>query len=106
MSFANIFNKNFMRYSNKMLDNERLSYYNMSKSCKTKISRGGNMEFKQLLKEKNMSQVNIAKCIGKTQSLVSQWVNGVCTPQPSDIFKLAEALNCSVEEIVNCFKEK
>lgn len=59
----------------------------------------------QLLRKNNITQSQLAAKIGITQQLVSKWVTGGCQPQIDMLPKLAEALNCSVEEIVNCFKE-
>lgn len=61
---------------------------------------------KQILFQRNIKQSQLAKKLGVTQQLVSKWVTGGCQPQIEMLPKLAEALNCSVEEIVNCFKEK
>lgn len=60
---------------------------------------------KQILFQRNIKQSQLAKKLGVTQQLVSKWVTGGCQPQIDMLPKLAEALNCSVEEIVNCFKE-
>lgn len=59
----------------------------------------------QLLRNNNITQAQLAAKIGITQQLVSKWVTGGCQPQIDMLPKLAEALNCSVEDIVNCFKE-
>lgn len=59
----------------------------------------------RLLRKNNITQSQLAAKIGITQQLVSKWVTGGCQPQIEMLPKLAEALNCSVEEIVNCFKE-
>lgn len=59
----------------------------------------------QLLRNNNITQAQLAAKIGITQQLVSKWVTGGCQPQIDMLPKLAEALNCSVEDIVNCFKK-
>ena len=61
---------------------------------------------KQILSARNIKQAQLAEYLGVTQQLVSKWINGRCQPQIEMLPKLAEALNCSVEDIVNCFKEK
>ena len=58
---------------------------------------------RDLLKEKGMTQAEIAKKTGYTQGLISQWCNGVCTPKIADIKKLAEVLQVDVKEILECF---
>lgn len=63
------------------------------------------MKLALLLKEKGFTQIEIARVINVSQALISKWVHGICEPQMENVVKLAEVLNCSVEEIVNCFKE-
>ena len=64
------------------------------------------MKFALLLKEKGFTQIEIARKINVSQALISKWVHAICEPQMGNVVKLAEALTCSVEEIVDCFKEK
>lgn len=61
------------------------------------------MLLKDLMKSKNYTQLKLANLIGKSQRLVSSWVNGVCSPNPSDILKLASILNVTEKEILECF---
>ena len=63
------------------------------------------MRFRELMKSKSQTQVLLAKQLGVTQSLISQWMNGKCQPQVDMIPDIAKVLNCTVEEVVNCFKK-
>ena len=58
---------------------------------------------RDLLKEKGITQAEIAKQMGCTQGLVSQWCNGLCEPKIATIKKLAEVLQVDVKEILECF---
>ena len=55
--------------------------------------------FSKILKEKQITQRTLAKKLHISQSAVSQWNNG-CTPKYEQLPKLAEVLNCSIEELV------
>ncbi|MEG2603201.1 MAG: helix-turn-helix transcriptional regulator [Carnobacterium sp.] len=61
------------------------------------------MKFKELLKEKKFSQQALADRIGKSQRLVSYWVNGKCEPQLSMVTKLSLILGVSETDIISCF---
>ena len=58
---------------------------------------------KELLKKIGLTQAGLAHKIGKSQRLVSAWCNGQCQPQLEILPKLAEILDVSVEEIIQCF---
>lgn len=60
--------------------------------------------FRSLLKERGITQSELAIQVGKSQRLISKWVNGDCQPQINMLPKLAEVLNVSVETILECFK--
>ncbi len=53
----------------------------------------------KIIKEKQITQSELAKKLNVSQSAVSQWNSG-CTPKYEQLPKLAEVLNCSIEELV------
>ena len=50
--------------------------------------------------ENHMKQIDLAKAIGKSAPLVSQWESGKRTPDVVDIWKICWALNVAVSEII------
>lgn len=63
------------------------------------------MKFKELLKNHDMTGARLGRKIGVSRALVSVWVRERGTPTTKDLLKIAEALDVSVEELLNCFKE-
>lgn len=63
------------------------------------------MKFKELLKNNDMSGARLGRKIGVSRALVSVWVTERGRPTTKDLPKIAEALDISVEEVLNCFKE-
>lgn len=63
------------------------------------------MEFKELLKQSNCTQQELAATLEITQQLVSKWVNGKCTPDPTMILAISKRLQYSSDIILNCFKK-
>lgn len=61
------------------------------------------MKLKELIKSKNITQEQLAKDLSITQSSISQWCIGICRPKIKYIKKIAQLLNVSVEEVLNCF---
>ncbi len=64
------------------------------------------MNFKNYLKTNNLTQTEIANKLKVTQSAVSLWVLGKCSPKFGTMQKLADALDVDLITIVNCFTEK
>jgi len=60
--------------------------------------------FNDLIKSKKISQTELAKKIGLSQQLVSNWTRGICQPQLEVVPKLAAILGVTIEEVVNCFQ--
>ena len=48
----------------------------------------------------NVSQKELAKRLGVTSPMVSQWENGVRSPRHSTLLRIAEALNIDVRELI------
>lgn len=64
------------------------------------------MNFKELLKKKNVTQDELAVAIGVTQSTISYWSNGVTYPRTRNLTKIAKTLGVSVKTLVESFEEK
>lgn len=64
------------------------------------------MNFKELLKKKNVTQEELAAAIGVTQSTISYWSNGVTYPRTRNLKKIANTLGVSVKTLVESFEEK
>lgn len=57
------------------------------------------INLKQILKEKNISQKEIAICCGVSQPTVSEWVSGRKTPSVENLTKLSKILGVSMNQI-------
>jgi len=51
-------------------------------------------------KDRGLSQQALAKIIGVTHAAISYWENGVNIPNVLDIWKVADALNMSIDELI------
>ena len=51
-------------------------------------------------KRVGLSQADLAKKMGISQPAVAQWENGVSRPNISLLSKLAEVLECTVDELL------
>lgn len=58
------------------------------------------MDLKQLIKNANLKQQFISLKMNVKQQQVSYWIYGRNLPQIHQLPKLAEVLNCSIEELV------
>lgn len=56
--------------------------------------------FLALLEQKGETQKDFAKNCGVSSQAISAWARGERNPKPSSVKRLAAALNCSVEDIV------
>lgn len=63
------------------------------------------MNFKELLKESKLTQMQLADCLGKSQKLVSKWCVGECEPQISDLIKMQKILNVDTNVLLRSFKK-
>ena len=61
---------------------------------------------KDLIKEKKVTQKSMAKNLGVTQSLISQWCSGKCQPQISQLKPLCQMLKVDLETLVDCFENE
>lgn len=60
-------------------------------------------ELHELLTQNNITQTSLACSMKVTQQTISNWCNKKSSPNPSQIKRLAEFLNTSSEQILNCF---
>lgn len=49
---------------------------------------------------KNLTQYELAKKIGVNQASIAQWENGATNPRYSNLIKIAEVLDCSIDDLV------
>lgn len=64
------------------------------------------MDFKTLLKEKQVTQLDLAEKLGVHQTLISLWCRGKCKPSVSCVKDISDALGASLEQVVSCFEKK
>ena len=57
-------------------------------------------------KKKDMTQGELARKIHVSSSAVSKWERGLCLPEMSKLKDLAEVLDLSLVELINCEKSK
>ena len=56
---------------------------------------------KNILKENNLTQKQLADMIGCSKTTISKWFLMQTQPTFDNIVKLIEALNCSFEELIS-----
>ena len=61
------------------------------------------MGLRDLRKNAEITQAEMAKNLGITQGSVSMWETGKSNPRMSDLPKIAAALNVPVEQVLECF---
>lgn len=54
-----------------------------------------------LMSERQLNQKQLAEAIGKSKSAVSQYLSGQAVPRKTVIEKIAEALDCTVEWLLD-----
>ena len=54
--------------------------------------------------EQGLSQQSLANMIGVTHASISYWENGVNIPNVFDVWKIADVLNISIDELVGRLK--
>ena len=65
--------------------------------------KGLKMTLKELRKNKNLTLEKLSKKVGLSFQALSLYEQGLRKPKIETIKKLADALEVSVEEIINCF---
>ena len=56
--------------------------------------------FKELRKEKNLTQCQLAKKVNVTQGTVAMWETGKATPKTENLIILSKILDCSIENVL------
>lgn len=59
--------------------------------------------FAKLLKEKKITQKELAEKLNLTQQCISKWANNIATPSPTQVKKISEILKISVDELITYF---
>lgn len=57
---------------------------------------------RELRIKRGLTQSELAKTVGVTQTAVSQWEIGLVLPSLETLMRLTKALDCKVEELVSC----
>lgn len=60
------------------------------------------MNFKELLKQKNITQEELGNKLGLSQQTISDWCNGRRTPRMKMLIKLSGLFDMKIDEIVDC----
>lgn len=61
------------------------------------------MKFKEFLKSKHITKAALSRGTNISAQLIYRWEKGDCTPNPQCILKLSKFLECSSDEILQCF---
>lgn len=64
------------------------------------------MKIKSLRKKKGITQAEMAKQLGVKQSTVSMWETGKTMPKTKRMRKLAEVLNCTLDDLLKEEKKR
>lgn len=63
------------------------------------------MGIKKVRESKNMTQTELAYKLGISRTTISMWETGDSLPRADKLIKLAEILNCTVDELLKNNKE-
>lgn len=58
------------------------------------------MSFKEQRKRAGLTQMEVAKRLGVTDSAVNQWETGKTTPNTKRLSELARLYNCTIDELL------
>ena len=59
-----------------------------------------NKRIRELRIEKNLSQSNLAKLIGVTQSTIAKWETKIRQPDIDTLIEIAKYFNCTIDYLV------
>ena len=59
------------------------------------------MNLENTSKEKKFTQIKMATSLKVDQSTVSKWEKGVASPNIQTLKKIAQVLNCTVDDLIN-----
>ena len=75
-------------------------YFLLDKIMSRNLTEGGMMNLKQLRMSKNLTQIELAKKLKIQRTTVSMWETNKSYPNASMLKKLAQVLDCSVDELL------
>jgi transcriptional regulator with XRE-family HTH domain len=58
------------------------------------------LRIREIRKERGMTQKELAQMVGVDQSAVAQWETGTSGPHRNKLSKLAQALECTVDDLL------
>ena len=58
------------------------------------------MRLKELREERNLSQQDVAKAVGGSQSNLAKWEKGIVQPSADSIIKLADFFKCTTDYLL------
>ena len=58
------------------------------------------MNLENIRKEKQVTQLKLAKSLKVDQSTVSKWEKGITSPSIQTLKKIAQVLNCTVDDLI------
>ena len=61
------------------------------------------MKFKELLKVHGVKQIEIARELGVSTQLITNWIKGYSKPSLVVIKKISTILNVDIESVIECF---
>lgn len=59
------------------------------------------MGVKEMRKKRGLTQKQLAELLGVKQSNISRWESGVYLPNAATLKKMADALNCRIDDLIN-----
>ena len=59
------------------------------------------MNLENIRKEKQFTQLKLAKSLKVDHYTVSKWEKGVASPNIQTLKKIAQVLNCTVDDLIN-----
>lgn len=61
-------------------------------------------QIKKYRKKRNLKQSELALLVGVNRTAVTKWESGEVNPRASRLSKIADALRCSVDDLLNARK--
>ena len=58
------------------------------------------MRIKTIRESKELTQIDIANCLGVGRTTVAMWETGESLPRAATLIRLAEVLGCTVDELL------
>lgn len=58
-------------------------------------------QIRRYRKERNLKQSELASIVGVSRTAVTKWESGEVNPRSDRLLKIADALRCSVDDLLN-----